>query len=310
MANPSNLKSSLVLLAPGFRIQFQPTEEQLFSYYLRNKNNHPLACASATDYSLFGYDVIKEIDFYSFEPSDLPLIASIPFAQAGSKKRSYFFVAKEASEREKRKTKGGFWKSEGWASDVVGEEELVLGTRETFVFYVGDSSCARLTDWVMYEYTPVRPHEGSFVLCCVFLKFQRENRNSEHLLSSYAVKSNASMRDVSSIQHDGVSTFGIGEAEMHDGKSVDADITITSSSIKLISDPNDQIVCGPTESFQLPVAISNPHVLVTLSDGIISGSSDSGDAGADDLMIDSFILEEDFLELDDLTSPLSDIDSS
>ncbi|KAF8410087.1 hypothetical protein HHK36_002609 [Tetracentron sinense] len=299
MGESKTLKAALASLPAGLRIRFHPSEEQLFSYYLSNKNNTtPVPCSSVTDNSLFGFDLIEEIDMSNYHPCDLPEITCFPFAQSGSKKSSYFFTAKVPSWRGKREAQGGYWKSEGLARAVVGGEEAsLLGTRETFAFYEGDLSCAMKTDWFMYEYAPVCLQQG--------------NKKSVHVLSSYAVETDAAMHDVG-IQHDGATIFGTGGAIMHDGKPVDADNKIARSPMKLIIDPNDPYVAGPVsaDGLQLPVDIPQPGELVRQFNGIISGSTISDDAVADELMINFSMLKEAFIELDDLVCPLSGFDFS
>lgn len=55
---------------PGFR--FSPTDEELISYYLKNKLEGPEPGKSV--------EVIPEVDICNFEPWDLPgLLGFIPF---------------------------------------------------------------------------------------------------------------------------------------------------------------------------------------------------------------------------------------
>ncbi|XP_010263492.1 PREDICTED: NAC domain-containing protein 101-like isoform X4 [Nelumbo nucifera] len=155
MGHIRNLKSIPTPHPPGFR--FRPTEEQLLCYYLSNKNNRESPThhnLSVVDVPLLGSDVIEELDLYNYDPCDLPEIACFPFGDGGRKKHWYCFTAKATSDRGKRKTRGGFWKSRGRARDVIGKGVL-LGKRKTFVFYRGNSLKAEKSGWMMYEYALV-----------------------------------------------------------------------------------------------------------------------------------------------------------
>ncbi|KAF8404998.1 hypothetical protein HHK36_009893 [Tetracentron sinense] len=285
MGDPNVPKTTSVSLLPGFL--FYPTEEQLFCYHLRNKNNCLyIPSTSATDLSPFGFELIKEIDFYNYDPLELPELACFPFGHGGIKKHWYCFTATVGSECAKREARGGFWKSMGPALDFVSETEgAVLGTKKTFVFFRGDSSSSVLTDWVMYEYALVDHREIAFVLCRVFLKSHGGNKVSEHLLSSCAGESVAVMHRPSKSV--------IAEVAVHEDNIVETDNEVPGFLMKLISEPDDLVMAGPVSDagFQLPVGSPQPDEQVRPSDGNISGSGLTHG-----LLIDSAILEGDFIE--------------
>ncbi|XP_043710144.1 protein CUP-SHAPED COTYLEDON 3-like, partial [Telopea speciosissima] len=203
--------------------RFYPTEEQLLCYYLTNKNScgklHDLDLSlpsSDADFSSFGFNMVREIDLYDYEPCDLPDIACFPYGRGGSKKHWYCFTEKVSSERMKRKARGGFWKRKGPARDVLGGKDgTVLGKRKTFEFYCRNSSRTMKTDWVLYEYALVDNLKDSFSLCRVFLKSCPGTKIADRVPCSCADRSIAAMRDIDVDvpykQHYGVSTSGIGE---------------------------------------------------------------------------------------------------
>ncbi|XP_076949340.1 NAC domain-containing protein 72-like [Bidens hawaiensis] len=164
--NPTSLP-----LPPG--CQFFPSEHQLITHYLTNKNNgdHPPS------------DLINDLDLYRFEPFDLPETARFVFGREGKRKHWYCFAPMPRVKRgrgEKRAAGGGVWRRSGSVKDIVGAglQGVVLGTRKTFVFYLGDSAkTAVRTKWIMYEYALVdqKMAEASYVLCRVFAKSHHSN---------------------------------------------------------------------------------------------------------------------------------------
>lgn len=143
------MNPSLLRLPPG--CQFFPSEQQLISHYLTLKNNGDHFNPTSTN-------LIPEIDLYRFEPFDLPETACFVFGREGKRKHWYCFVNMPRVKRgrgEKRRAGGGFWKRSGSVKDVVGDgvQGVVVGTRKSFVFYLGDSTKSGVrTKWIMYEY--------------------------------------------------------------------------------------------------------------------------------------------------------------
>lgn len=137
------------LLPPG--CQFFPSEEQLLSYYLTNKNSRV-----NKDGNSCGCDLIREIDLFDHDPSQLPDFASFPYGYLGRKRHWYCYTVRalKGSRRKVRKVKSGYWVRQGRVKDVLNRGgKVVLGTRTRFVFYLGDLlENAVRTDWMLYEY--------------------------------------------------------------------------------------------------------------------------------------------------------------
>ncbi|XP_058221100.1 NAC domain-containing protein 68-like [Rhododendron vialii] len=282
-------------LPPGCR--FYPSEEQLLCYYLTHKNN----TSNDRRLELFG-DVINEVDLYNYNPFDLPDSTCFRFGQGGRKRHWYCYVAARVLSSGgggRRRAGGGYWKRRGGVRDVVGGKKVVVGTRRSFVFYLGGDekkNNAVRTDWVMYEYALVGTHKDSFFLCRVFVRSCSRNNGSEHVVSSCGEGSVATVRHIG-IQHNGAITSGIGEGIVHDDDSVDKNNEVLTGSV-------GAGVAGALSSVQVPPSIQ-PDEPVTAS-GLTSGASVFIGCFAAHLL--RSILEEDYIELDDLACPLSDID--
>ena len=155
MAGPNAASS---FLPPGYL--FYPSEEELLSHYLSGKNANP-----------GGDHLIGELELYGYDPFELPESARFPYGSGGSKRHWFCYTAKALKKsREKRRAKSGYWRKMGKKKAVMGPmQNVVLGTRTTFVFYLGKSTKKAVrTNWVLYEYAPVNDHQVllffSFVL--------------------------------------------------------------------------------------------------------------------------------------------------
>ncbi|KAL5579771.1 hypothetical protein UlMin_012213 [Ulmus minor] len=130
-------------LPPGFR--FYPTEEELVSFYLRNKLEGKREEINR---------VIKVIDIYSIEPWDLPNHSG-EFCQ-GDTEQWFFFTPRQEREarggRPNRTTVSGYWKATGSPSYVFSSDNRVIGVKKTMVFYKGKAPTGRKTKWKMNEY--------------------------------------------------------------------------------------------------------------------------------------------------------------
>ncbi|MBA0555095.1 hypothetical protein Golob_014155, partial [Gossypium lobatum] len=122
---------------PGFR--FHPTDEELVGFYLRRKvDNKPLTI-----------ELIKEIDIYKYDPSDLPKTGMM------GENELYFFCRRgrkyRNSVRPNRVTESGFWKATG------------KGTK---------------TDWMMHEFRLPNPkmtaQDAEVWTICRFFKRHRK----------------------------------------------------------------------------------------------------------------------------------------
>ncbi|PIA46212.1 hypothetical protein AQUCO_01500022v1 [Aquilegia coerulea] len=264
-------------LSPGYR--FHPTEQQILSYYLSNKNKNPTTQSS-----------IPEInDLYNYDPYDLVENDSFPYGYGGNKKHWYYFtILNRKGSLVKRKSKAGFWKRKCKPRNVLcgnDKEGILLGTKTSFVFYKRDSSsssrrCCR-TNWIMIEYALVDHQMDFFVLCRVYLKTCPENKVmkvglNSHAEESFAVK-DSSFAGVPYRQHNGASALGIGEVVVHEDtvrpfsdNGVGSSLDVRQSDKLVIFDENDM----------------------------------------DELRTNAIFLEGDYLELDDLVGPLFGFGSS
>ncbi|XVF64096.1 hypothetical protein PTKIN_Ptkin09bG0139800 [Pterospermum kingtungense] len=193
----SSTTRSLYHLPPGCR--FYPSEKDLLNHYLTGKNSSVAADRADTN----GYDLIRELNLYDYEPSDLPEGACFVHGYRGRKRHWFCYTESKGGRKRKRKAKGGFWMRIGKVKDVFGGGSLVLGTRTKFVFYEIDSVKAAVrTPWVMYEYAPLQHLKASFVLCRVFVESRAVNSVSENVLSHCAEESVSAVRHIGT-QHDG-----------------------------------------------------------------------------------------------------------
>ncbi|XP_042496582.1 NAC domain-containing protein 72-like [Macadamia integrifolia] len=313
--SPKNTAAIPISFPPGF--QFYPTEEHLLCYYLTLKNScdkrpeldFSLPSSFHADFSPFGFEMVREINLYEYDPCDLPDISCFPYGRGGSKKHWYCFTGKVSSGRVKRKAGGGFWKRKGRARDVVGGKEgIVLGKKKTFEFYRGNLSRTVKTDWVLYEYALVDNLKDSFCLCRVF-KSCPGTKLADHVPSSCTDKSIAAMRD--NKQHYGASTSGIGEVSVHADTSFGTKNEIQRLLTNSISEQYDSVLAQQTsdDAFRFPMTVPWPDQLVESSNGIVSGGTIFFGNVTDQLVSNSVSLEGDFIELNDLISRLPDMDS-
>lgn len=132
---------------PGFR--FYPTEEELVSFYLRNKIE-----GRRGDLNRLIDQVIPVVDIYAYKPSELPR-----FSGNLCRKDSewFFFVPMQESEarggRPRRLTSTGYWKATGTPGFVYSSSTgRLIGGKRTMVFYNGKAPRGRKTEWKMNEY--------------------------------------------------------------------------------------------------------------------------------------------------------------
>ncbi|KAG6747692.1 hypothetical protein POTOM_047582 [Populus tomentosa] len=280
--NPKTMSSSL---PPGCR--FYPSDEQLFCYYLKNKNR---TVPNDTD-DVNGYDLIKELDLYDYEPFDLPEKACYAYGYK-ARKRHWYCYTKEQVRVPRRKAKGGFWRISGRVRDVVVGlgGEAVMGTRTRFVFYMGNSvKSAVRTGWVLYEYALVDHAKASFVLCRVFVKSRGGNSISENVVSSCAEESVSALPSIGA-QHDEFLTPDIAEAKGPND--------LSRYSARLGRELDDQVTTRPLSisSFQFP-SDSQCNEAVRRTSGPTGGTLYVDAETSQQLRS---ILEGDFIELDDL----------
>ncbi|XP_038978739.1 NAC domain-containing protein 90-like [Phoenix dactylifera] len=160
-------------LAPGYR--FYPTEEELLSFYLRNKLN-----SRREDMER----VIPVADVYCFDPWQLPQISGEPCIR--DSEQWFFFCPRQEREahggRPTRTTPSGYWKATGSPSLVYSSANRVIGVKKTMVFYQGRAPTGTKTIWKMNEYrafkedaattmsTEISKQRGEFSLCRVYTR--------------------------------------------------------------------------------------------------------------------------------------------
>uniref|UniRef100_A0A0E0QTA0 NAC domain-containing protein n=1 Tax=Oryza rufipogon TaxID=4529 RepID=A0A0E0QTA0_ORYRU len=152
-------------LPPGFR--FHPTDEELITYYLRQKIADGGFTARA----------IAEVDLNKCEPWDLPEKAKM------GEKEWYFFSLRDrkypTGVRTNRATNAGYWKTTGKDKEIFTGQppatpELV-GMKKTLVFYKGRAPRGEKTNWVMHEYrlhskSIPKSNKDEWVVCRIFAK--------------------------------------------------------------------------------------------------------------------------------------------
>lgn len=279
MGDPQNPKSSLSL-PPGCR--FYPSEEQIVCYYLAHKNapNTP-----NDDHNLFGFDVIKEVNIYNYDPFDLPETTCFPYGYKGRKRHWYCYTSRVGKKREERRGAGsGFWKRKGKGRDLVGiEGHVVMGRKTSFVFYLGNSpKTAVRTNWFMDEYALI-DNLKDIVLCRVFVKSHCGNNISDHRLGSCGEESILAVRHIG-IQHDGTLVSDTHKDKTHDDKCIDKKKEFSYSPMGL----DDLVKTGPLSDDLVKMAgfinATTPQQLITILE------------------------EEDYIELDDFIGPINGVD--
>ncbi|XP_049390462.1 NAC domain-containing protein 17-like [Solanum stenotomum] len=125
---------------PGFR--FHPTDEELVLYYLKRK-----ICRRR-----ILLDAIAETDVYKWEPEDLPDLSKLKTGD-----RQWFFFSPRDRKypngaRSNRASKHGYWKATG-KDRIITCNSRAVGVKKTLVFYKGRAPVGERTDWVMHEYT-------------------------------------------------------------------------------------------------------------------------------------------------------------
>ncbi|PIN05488.1 hypothetical protein CDL12_21969 [Handroanthus impetiginosus] len=130
-------------LGVGFR--FHPTEEELVSYYLREKLK-----GTTPDIDR----VIPVVDIYNYNPWELPQLAGERCH--GDTEQWFFFIPRQEREarggRPNRLTKEGYWKATGSPGEVYSSQNQRIGRKKTMVFYEGRAPHGRKTSWKMNEY--------------------------------------------------------------------------------------------------------------------------------------------------------------
>ncbi|KAJ4845142.1 hypothetical protein Tsubulata_018404 [Turnera subulata] len=136
----------LLVLPPGYR--FYPTEEELVSFYLRNKLEGKRQEMDR---------IIPVINIFDVEPVHLPKLSGERCQ--GDTEQWFFFVPRQEREarggRPKRSTASGYWKATGSPGYVYSSDNKVIGLKKTMVFYKGKAPAGRKTKWKMNEYRAI-----------------------------------------------------------------------------------------------------------------------------------------------------------
>ncbi|KAL5574942.1 hypothetical protein UlMin_016641 [Ulmus minor] len=136
---------------PGFR--FSPTDEELISYYLKNK----------LEGSEKSVGVVPEIEIWMYEPWDLPAKSVI------RSENEWFFFSPRGRKypngsQSRRATEQGYWKATGKERNVKSGSNLI-GTKRTLVFHLGRAPKGERTEWIMHEYSMLDKSQDSMVVC-------------------------------------------------------------------------------------------------------------------------------------------------
>ncbi|XP_057534909.1 NAC domain-containing protein 90-like [Amaranthus tricolor] len=167
--------------SPGFR--FFPTEEELISFYLRQKLR-----GGRSDHI---NRVIPVVYIYDYNPWDLPNLSGQQCRGDPQQQEWFFFIPKQKKEaaggRPNRLTDTGYWKATGSPGFVYSStQNKIIGEKRTMVFYNGRarSRSGSKTEWKMNEYVavdedydqasastnPPPPQKGDFTVCRVYIK--------------------------------------------------------------------------------------------------------------------------------------------
>ncbi|GLT94738.1 hypothetical protein SLE2022_124650 [Rubroshorea leprosula] len=136
-------------MPPGFR--FYPTEEELVSFYLKNKLE-----GTRQDLNRLMDRVIPVVDIYDYNPSDLPQFSV--YLCHKDPEQWFFFIPRQESEarggRPRRLTTTGYWKATG-SPGFVYSSNRPIGVKRTMVFYNGRAPNGKKTEWKMNEYKAI-----------------------------------------------------------------------------------------------------------------------------------------------------------
>ncbi|MBA0681067.1 hypothetical protein Goari_012727, partial [Gossypium aridum] len=206
---------------PGFR--FHPTEEELVGFYLRQK----------VDNKCLAIELIKEIDIYKYDPSDLPKTGMMGendlyfFCKRGRKYRN--------SVRPNRVTGSGFWKATGIDKPVFSVKSgEAIGLKKTLVYYHGSAGKGTKTDWMMHEFRLPNPtltaqEAEVWTICRIFKRNKKIKQDSRQGAAKRASTRNGNGVDcykrcsVESNSHENYITIGSQIIENYDDDDDDDD---------------------------------------------------------------------------------------
>ncbi|MBA0681065.1 hypothetical protein Goari_012727 [Gossypium aridum] len=209
---------------PGFR--FHPTEEELVGFYLRQK----------VDNKCLAIELIKEIDIYKYDPSDLPKTGMMGendlyfFCKRGRKYRN--------SVRPNRVTGSGFWKATGIDKPVFSVKSgEAIGLKKTLVYYHGSAGKGTKTDWMMHEFRLPNPtltaqEAEVWTICRIFKRNKKIKQDSRQGAAKRASTRNGNGVDcykrcsVESNSHENYITIGSQIIENYDDDDDDGEMVM------------------------------------------------------------------------------------
>jgi hypothetical protein len=106
MGDPQDPRATSFTLPPGCR--FYPSHQQLVCHYLTNKNGNGNSNPRIDD-SVNGYDLIRELELYNYEPFELPGTACFSYGCGGRKRHWYCYTVRVAKERKGREEDDDEW---------------------------------------------------------------------------------------------------------------------------------------------------------------------------------------------------------
>lgn len=281
---------------PGFR--FHPTDEELILYYLKKKT-----CGRSLK-----LDIIGEIDVCKWEPEELPGKAKWKTGD-----RQWFFFTHRDKKysnggRSNRGTKHGYWKATG-KDRLIKHYSRTVGIKKTLVFYEGRAPSGKRTDWVMHEYSMEEEElkrcknvQEHYTLCKVFKKSGPGPKNGEQYGAPFVEEEwsdDDNCLDVESLLVKNINNTSVNQP-------------------KLTSEP--EIVEPLAQSHPVNSANNPSHVQLEVHPG-----SDLAQSAKEPSVItcveevplllplplpQPLVINEDFLELDDLQGPQPSFQSS
>ncbi|XP_021808537.1 NAC domain-containing protein 40-like [Prunus avium] len=219
---------------PGFR--FSPTDEELISYYLKNKLEGPEPGKSV--------EVIPEVDICNFEPWDLPAKSVI------QSDNEWFFFSPRGRKypngsQSRRATEFSYWKATGKERNVKSSSN-VIGTKRTLVFHMGRAPKGERTEWIMHEYCMNDKSQDSIVVC-------RLRKNSDFRLNDTTNGGSSSRSPLSTVHNseNAVSEVGIDHdkpVECYSKKSTSSHDSHSTEQIDSASESNQKQTTEVTQA--------------------------------------------------------------
>ncbi|KAH9668824.1 NAC domain-containing protein 40 [Citrus sinensis] len=250
----------------GFR--FKPTNEEIIRL-LKKKRLDP-------DFSVH---TIKEIDFYSFDPWDLPRHSEIQCEE----KVWYFYCERyyksAKSKQAHRRTKSGYWKVTGKGSDIKRKNSTeVIGTKKILPFCPRRSTSKKAkTEWVMHEISveddPL--YKKDFVVC----RLERKRDGELSTSTSVEDQSSPDLTSCSTIIHDvGEQIFW--ESVLPPDQLLVSDRNHVAENTPLVSPASDDSISGignrAAEHTSLGSEVLATNHLISHSGNRVAGNTSQG----------------------------------